>query len=77
MNCGLLFSQVWLWIFIGLNISELKGYSDGDFPEACVSMLPVHTGAGGVLPPQSSEPPYVISYQHGRRTEDPITGRQI
>ncbi|XP_013858210.1 ferric-chelate reductase 1 [Austrofundulus limnaeus] len=64
--------MVWLWILIGLNISELKGYSHGNFPQACDSMLPVHDHPGGVFPPQSSEPPFEVIYERGR-IEDPIT----
>lgn len=68
---------MWLWILIGLNISELKGYSDGDFAQACDSMLPVHNRPGGFFPPQTSELPYEINFQYGRRIEDPITGGQV
>lgn len=69
---------MWLWILIGLSISELEGYSDGNVEEACDSMLPVHIRTvSESYPPQSSEPPFMVSYQLGRSTEDPVTGRAV
>nr|XP_015826937.2 uncharacterized protein LOC107393227 isoform X1 [Nothobranchius furzeri]XP_054586070.1 uncharacterized protein LOC107393227 isoform X1 [Nothobranchius furzeri] len=65
---------MWLWILIGSDfISKLYGYQNGRFPEACDSMLPQHRGSGGTFfPPQTSEPPFAVSYELGQNTRDPV-----
>ncbi|KAF3834874.1 hypothetical protein F7725_027432, partial [Dissostichus mawsoni] len=65
---------MWLWILISLEIiTKLHGYSDGRFPESCVSMLPEHRDRYGILhKPQRTDPPFEITYDpapHGQ----PIT----
>lgn len=62
---------MWTFILIGLNIiSMVYGYASGYFPETCGTMLPLH-GAD----PQTSKPPYEVSYQQGH-VRDPITGME-
>ncbi|XP_054908686.1 putative ferric-chelate reductase 1 isoform X2 [Poeciliopsis prolifica] len=66
--------MIWAWIFIGLTfISKLHGYSNGDFPEACESMRPRHGRGGAESLPETSEPPYMVSYQLSSNVGDPIT----
>ncbi|KAK1897069.1 Ferric-chelate reductase 1 [Dissostichus eleginoides] len=65
---------MWLWILISLEIiTKLHGYSNGRFPESCVSMLPEHRDRSGILhKPQRTDPPFEITYDpapHGK----PIT----
>ncbi|XP_021173276.2 ferric-chelate reductase 1 [Fundulus heteroclitus] len=62
------------WIFITYNfISKLHGYSHGNFPQVCDSMRPLHGTNGVENSPQTSEPPFMVSYQLGRNIGDPIT----
>ncbi|KAM9762770.1 uncharacterized protein ACNS7B_004734 isoform 3-T3 [Menidia menidia] len=64
---------MWLRIVIGFTfISKLQGFSDGNFPQSCASMSPVHTRGGTQLRPQTSEPPYEVTCQNGQPGE-PIT----
>ncbi|XP_047230108.1 uncharacterized protein LOC124873474 isoform X5 [Girardinichthys multiradiatus] len=66
--------KMWWWIFVSLNfISKLHGYSHGNFPEACDSMRPLHGPGGTGTPPQTSEPPFMVSNRLGSNVGDPIT----
>ncbi|XP_027883681.1 ferric-chelate reductase 1-like [Xiphophorus couchianus] len=66
--------MMWSWIFIGLTfISKLHGYSEGNFPEVCESMRPHHGRGGAESLPQTSEPPFMVSYQLSSNVGDPIT----
>ncbi|XP_008405238.1 uncharacterized protein LOC103463580 isoform X2 [Poecilia reticulata] len=66
--------MMWPWIFIGLTfISKLHGYSHGNFPQVCESMRPHHGRGGAESLPQTSESPFMVSYQLGRNAGDPIT----
>ncbi len=68
---------MWSWILIGLSvITKVHGYASGYFPQSCESMSPQHVGTGGqFLPPQNTEPPFEVLYQHGKKGE-PITGTE-
>ncbi|KAM9762772.1 uncharacterized protein ACNS7B_004735 isoform 2-T2 [Menidia menidia] len=64
---------MWLRIVIGFTfISKLQGFADGNFPQSCASMSPVHTRRDTQLSPQTSEPPYEVTCQNGQPGE-PIT----
>ncbi|XP_032428205.1 serine/threonine-rich protein adg2-like isoform X1 [Xiphophorus hellerii] len=66
--------MMWSWIFIGFTfISKLHGYSEGNFPEVCESMRPHHGRGGAESLPQTSEPPFMVSYQLSSNVGDPIT----
>lgn len=69
--------QMWLWILTGLGIiTKVHGFSGGNFPEACASMSPVHMiTPGQPIPPQDTELPFEVTYQHGKAGE-PITGTE-
>ena len=54
---------MWLWILIGLGIiTKVHGFSNGDFPDVCESMLPNHERRGATILPQSGDPPFYIEF---------------
>ncbi|XP_051233867.1 uncharacterized protein LOC127350871 [Dicentrarchus labrax] len=62
-----------VWILIGLCIiTKVHGYSDGDFPQSCDSLLPEHRRSGVNILPQNTKPPYKVTYKPGNNGE-PIT----
>ncbi|XP_034002230.1 uncharacterized protein LOC117495199 isoform X2 [Trematomus bernacchii] len=66
--------KMWLWILISLEIiTKVHGYSNGKFPESCVSMLPEHRDRNGIpYEPQRTEPPFEITHDLASRGQ-PIT----
>ncbi len=66
--------QMWVWILIGHGIiPEVRGFSDGNFPESCKSLLPQHPGPDGDFSAQTTEPPFEVTSQLGNNG-DPVTG---
>ncbi|XP_068563184.1 uncharacterized protein [Cebidichthys violaceus] len=65
---------MWVWILIGLNIiTKMHGFSSGNFPQSCDTMLPQHARPDGEFnAPQSTEPPFELSCKPGNEG-DPIT----
>ncbi|XP_061594124.1 ferric-chelate reductase 1-like [Cololabis saira] len=64
---------MWMLILIGLNIiSKLHGYSHGKVPESCESMLPDHRRRGNPTLPQTSDPPFWVTYEHGSSNKYPV-----
>ncbi|KAF7659682.1 hypothetical protein LDENG_00294550 [Lucifuga dentata] len=61
-------------VLIGLHIfTKAKGYPNGNFPEACQSMLPQHERLTRRFhPPENSPPPFEVTYTLGKK-EEPIT----
>ncbi|XP_073333011.1 uncharacterized protein [Pagrus major] len=69
LGLQILYFKMWLWILIGLSIiTKAHGFANGNFPQVCQSMSPEHSPFAA----QSSEPPFEVTYQHGKRGE-PIT----
>ncbi|XP_061594123.1 putative ferric-chelate reductase 1 isoform X2 [Cololabis saira] len=64
---------MWMLILIGLNIiSKLHGYSHGGVPESCKSMLPDHRRRDNPVLPQTSDPPFEVTYEHGSSNKYPV-----
>nr|XP_020462715.1 filamentous growth regulator 23-like [Monopterus albus] len=65
---------MWMWTVIGLNIlTMVHGFSNGNFPQSCTSMLPVHLDNNNKqIPPQNTEAPFEVRTLPVSRGE-PIT----
>lgn len=69
---------MWLWILIGLSIiTKVHGFASGFLEQSCKLMSPQHERTENErFAPQTTEPPFEVLYQPGKKGE-PITGTEI
>ncbi|XP_026161186.1 uncharacterized protein LOC113129418 isoform X2 [Mastacembelus armatus] len=66
---------MWMWTVSSfIIITKVHGFANGEFPQSCASMLPVHPNRdGSIISPKNSEPPYEVQADQDVKKGAPIT----
>ncbi|XP_036067305.1 putative ferric-chelate reductase 1 homolog isoform X2 [Oryzias melastigma] len=66
--------KMWVQVLIGFSIvSKAHGFSGGRFPQSCGSLLPQHEKDSAPISPETTDPPFSVTFESSWRPGDPVT----
>ncbi|KAF6726396.1 Ferric-chelate reductase 1 [Oryzias melastigma] len=66
--------KMWVQVLISFSIiSKAHGFSGGRFPQSCGSLLPQHEKDSAPISPETTEPPFSVTFESSWRPGDPVT----